>query len=91
MRPETALETALAHRLRPGNGRYPVLLDNAILDRFGRSALPPHVCGFIERRPSGEVVSRLLQETRAGRDAFALLGAGLLDITFDGRCVRLVP
>jgi hypothetical protein len=86
-----AIETALAHRLRPGSGRYPILLDNAILDYTGRSIPPSHACGWIERRRSGEVVARVLQETAAGRDAFALLGAGLVGIEFDGRAVRLVP
>jgi hypothetical protein len=91
MRAEKAIETALAHRLRPDIGKYPILLDNEILDYTGRPIPPPHPCGWVERRRSGEVVARVLQETRAGRDAFALLGAGLVDIEFDGHAVRLVP
>jgi hypothetical protein len=90
MRPEKAIETALAHRLRPGS-RHPVLLENSVLDRFGRPAPPPHVCGWIERRPSGEAVARVLQETLAGRDASSCSVRGFVDIEFDGRAVRLVP
>jgi hypothetical protein len=91
--PEEIIRGELARqgvRLQPGF-RWPVRLENAVMDPFGHLGAGPHIVGRVDADGWDRFVVRLTDRTPSGRDARALLRDGLLDVIFDDDAVRLVP
>jgi hypothetical protein len=77
-------------RLQPGS-RWPILLQVAVLNHYGRSDEGPQIVGRLEANGWRRFVIRVTPRTPAGRDARELLREGLLDVIFDDGAVRLIP
>jgi hypothetical protein len=91
--PEEIVREALTRQgvqLQPGS-RWPVVLENAVMNRYGRPDEGPHLVGRVDADGWNRVDVLVTPKTRAGRDARELLREGIIDVIFDNGAVRLVP
>ena len=70
-------------------GKCRIYLHQTIRDHLNQDSPGPHPVGWVRQLPDGRVQVRLIDATRAGRDARALLEEGMVDVRVDGDVVRL--